>query len=55
MKAIFFAAFAFAASALAGPVVAERQLGSQADQLDKLFTQVQGYTAAISKLSRLAL
>jgi len=49
MKAVFFALFAFATSALAGPVIAERQLDSQADEIDKLFSQIQGYTASISK------
>jgi hypothetical protein len=49
MKAVFFAVFAFAASALAGPIIAERQLDSQADEIDKLFSQIQGYTASISK------
>lgn len=48
MKASFFALFAFAASALATPVLSERQLEAQADEIDKLFSQVQVYTAAIS-------
>lgn len=50
MKAVSFALFAFAASSLAGPVISDHQLDSQADELDKLFTQIQGYTGAISKL-----
>ena len=50
MKAVFVTVFAFAASALAGPIIAERQLDTQADQIDALFTQIQGYTASISKL-----
>lgn len=49
MKAAFFALFAFATSALAGPIIAERQLDSQAAEIDKLFSQIQGYTASISK------
>ncbi|RKU49230.1 hypothetical protein DL546_009549 [Coniochaeta pulveracea] len=49
MKASFFALFAFAASALATPVLSERQLEAQADEIDKLFSQVQVYTAAINK------
>ncbi|KAK1767859.1 hypothetical protein QBC33DRAFT_619334 [Phialemonium atrogriseum] len=49
MKAILFAVFAFAASTLATPIVAERQLDSQADELDSLIAQVQGYTANINK------
>jgi hypothetical protein len=53
MKAVFFALFAFAASALASPVIGERQLESQADEIDKLFSQIQGYTASISKLYHL--
>lgn len=51
MKAAFFAIFAFAASALAGPVLSERQLDTQADEIDKLFSQISGYTASISKSS----
>ncbi|OIW24657.1 hypothetical protein CONLIGDRAFT_673772 [Coniochaeta ligniaria NRRL 30616] len=49
MKAVFFAVFAFAASALAGPLIAERQLDTQADEIDKLFSQIQGYTASINQ------
>lgn len=49
MKAIFFAVLAFAASSLAGPIVAERQLETQADALDSLLAKVQGFTANISK------
>lgn len=52
MKVILFAVFAFAASTLATPIVAERQLDSQADELDSLIAQVQGYTANISKFPR---
>lgn len=52
MKAVLFAVFAFATSALAGPIIAERQLDTQADEIDKLFTQIQGYTASISKPRR---
>jgi hypothetical protein len=51
MKAVFFAVFAFAASALAGPVVTERQLDTQAAEIDQLFAQIQGYTATISESS----
>lgn len=53
MKAAFFALFAFAASALATPVLSERQLETQADEIDKLFSQVQVYTASISPLTPL--
>lgn len=49
MKAAFFALFAFAASALATPIIAERQLESQADEIDQLTELVKLHTANISK------
>ena len=48
MKTAIFSLFAIVASAIATPLVAERQLESQGNQLDTLMTRIQGYTAAIS-------
>ncbi|KAJ4417288.1 hypothetical protein N0V85_001912 [Neurospora sp. IMI 360204] len=46
MKAgIFFSFFALAASAFATPIIAERQIESQADQIDQLTALVRQHTA----------
>ncbi|KAK3942652.1 hypothetical protein QBC46DRAFT_425795 [Diplogelasinospora grovesii] len=49
MKAAFFALFAFAASGLATPVISQRQVDSQASEIDKLMAAVQSHTANINK------
>lgn len=51
MKASFFALLTFAASALATPIIASRQLESQADELDRLTELVKVHTANISQLT----
>jgi hypothetical protein len=48
MKAIFFALFSLAASALATPIIAERQLEAQADEIDQLTELIKVHTANIS-------
>ena len=48
MKAVFFALFSLAASALATPIIAERQLESQADEIDQLTELIKVHTANIS-------
>lgn len=48
MKAVFFALFSLAASALATPIIAERQLEAQADELDQLTELIKVHTANIS-------
>jgi len=48
MKASFFALLTFAASALATPIIASRQLESQADELDRLTELVKVHTANIN-------
>lgn len=48
MKAAFFTLFTFAVSALATPVLTERQLETQGDELDKLTELVRAHTANIS-------
>ncbi|KAH6617193.1 hypothetical protein F5144DRAFT_633462 [Chaetomium tenue] len=48
MKASFLALFTFAASALATPLLASRQLESQADELDQLTELVKVHTANIN-------
>ncbi|KAK4034848.1 hypothetical protein C8A01DRAFT_48845 [Parachaetomium inaequale] len=49
MKAAFIALFTFAVSALATPIIAERQLESQADEIDKLTELVKVHTANINQ------
>ncbi|SPQ26707.1 49a8c059-71d9-4e07-bbbb-e6b6fd2ee3bf [Thermothielavioides terrestris] len=49
MKAAFFSLFAFAASALASPIIAQRQATVQVDALDNLIQLVKGHTANINK------
>ena len=51
MKAIFVILSALAASVLATPVLSERQLETQADEIDKLTAVVLKHTANISKTS----
>ncbi|KAK1782388.1 hypothetical protein QBC45DRAFT_368127 [Copromyces sp. CBS 386.78] len=54
MKAgIFFSFFALAASAFATPIIAERQLESQADQLDQLTALVRQHTANMNATAAL--
>lgn len=49
MKAgIFFSFFALAASAFATPIIAERQLETQVDQIDQLTALVRQHTANMS-------
>jgi len=48
MKASFFALLTFAATALATPIIASRQLESQADELDQLTELVKVHTANIN-------
>ncbi|KAK3316585.1 hypothetical protein B0H66DRAFT_641409 [Apodospora peruviana] len=54
MKAIFVILSALAASVLATPVLSERQLETQADEIDKLIAVVQGHTANINKTTAAA-
>ncbi|KAG7286432.1 hypothetical protein NEMBOFW57_008742 [Staphylotrichum longicolle] len=49
MKAAFFALFSFAVSALATPIIAERQLETQANEIDQLTELVKLHTANINK------
>ena len=49
MKAVLVTLLALAASALAGPIIADRQLDTQASAIDSLTEQIKGYTASISK------
>lgn len=49
MKAIFVVLTALAASVFASPVLSERQLETQADEIDKLTAIVLQHTANISK------
>lgn len=51
MKAAFFALFSFAVSALATPIIAERQLETQANEIDQLTELVKLHTANISQSS----
>lgn len=51
MKAVLVTLLALAASALAGPIIAERQLDTQASAIDSLTEQIKGYTASISESS----
>ena len=53
MKASFFALFAFAAAALATPIISDRQLETQGDEIDKLMSIVTQHTANISASSPL--
>lgn len=55
MKVIFVTLLALAASAFASPVVSERQLDSQATEIDSLMAKIQGHTASISKIPVLLL
>jgi hypothetical protein len=48
MKAAFLALLTFAVSALATPLLAERQLEAQADEIDQLTELVKVHTANIS-------
>ncbi|KAK3682281.1 hypothetical protein B0T22DRAFT_484353 [Podospora appendiculata] len=54
MKAIFVALLAFAASAIASPVIAERQLETQEAEIDKLTDLVKLHTANINKTASAA-
>ncbi|KAK3332313.1 hypothetical protein B0T19DRAFT_456951 [Cercophora scortea] len=54
MKAIFVALLAFAASAIASPVIAERQLETQEAEIDKLTNLVKVHTANINKTTSAA-
>jgi hypothetical protein len=47
MKAAFLALLTFAVSALATPLLAERQLEAQADEIDQLTELVKVHTANI--------
>ncbi|KAK3303180.1 uncharacterized protein B0T15DRAFT_438497 [Chaetomium strumarium] len=49
MKAIFFTLFSLAASALATPLLAQRQLETQADEIDRLTELVMSHTANINE------
>ncbi|KAK4236007.1 hypothetical protein C8A03DRAFT_45929 [Achaetomium macrosporum] len=49
MKAVFFTLFSLAASALATPLLAQRQLETQADEIDRLTELVMSHTANINK------
>ena len=50
MKASFLALLTFAVSAIATPIIASRQLETQADELDQLTELVKVHTTNISKL-----
>ncbi|KAK0709262.1 hypothetical protein B0T26DRAFT_859922 [Lasiosphaeria miniovina] len=54
MKAVFVFLCTLAASAMATPLVSERQLESQGDELDKLTSTIRGYTANINKTTAAA-
>ncbi|EON99220.1 hypothetical protein UCRPA7_5252 [Phaeoacremonium minimum UCRPA7] len=54
MKAVLVTLLALAASALAGPIIAERQLDTQASAIDSLTEQIKGYTASINKTTEAA-
>ncbi|KAM7201576.1 hypothetical protein V8F20_004804 [Naviculisporaceae sp. PSN 640] len=54
MKAIFVVLTALAASVFASPVISERQLETQADEIDKLTAVVLQHTANINKTTAAA-
>ncbi|KAK3381965.1 hypothetical protein B0H63DRAFT_546713 [Podospora didyma] len=54
MKAIFAILFALAASAIATPVISERQVETEASEIDKLTDIVKGYTANLNKTTAAA-